>query len=367
MWNLSHDTNLLYENYVDDFYYETFAGGREEYFATALTTGRDSSPQEQLQIFVEGFRLPPKLLPEETPRFLKTKAVFPYISKLVNHIMDQGAYEYIATLVEEPLLWEMSDLELLVNVILATQNIYGNGTAVNFIEESGVYIQHAFEGEKVELIQLHLKLYLEWIKNLLDNMDIESGWFVYNRAQPHFNESLELHLLGVELALAENDWAEAESLLYQREYPAKFRETSMLLANRISDLKGQENKIVIKFQPGSSEIPVNVTVNDRVDHDFLVDTGASLVSVPYSTVVTLGLENQMSQHQYKVQTPGGPVFASVVMLSSIELQGWVVSDVKALVIDLPDRPGLGLLGLNFLGRFKFNLRADEGIFTLEPR
>jgi clan AA aspartic protease (TIGR02281 family) len=367
MWTLSHDTNLLYENYVNDFYYETFAGGREEYFVTALTTGRDSSPQRQLQIFIEGFRLPPKLLPEETPRFLTTKTVFPYISKLVNHMMDQGEYEYIATLVEEPLLWEMSDPELLVNVILATQNIYGNETAVNFIEESDIYIQQVIEVEKVELMNLHLKLYLEWIKNLLDNMDIENGWLVYNRAQPHFDESLELHLLGVELTLAENDWTEAESLLYQREYPAKFRETLMLLANRISDLKGQENKIVIRFQPGSSEIPVTVTVNDRIDHDFLVDTGASLVTVPYSTVVTLGLENKMSRHQYKVQTSGGIVFASAVMLSSIELQGWIVSDVKALVIDLPDRPGLGLLGLNFLGKFRFNLRADEGIFTLEPR
>jgi len=367
MWTLGKDTNLLYENYVDDFYNETFAGGREEFFFNALSKGRNSLPQRQLQMFADGFWAHPKLSPQETPPYLSTDTVYPYISKLVKHIMGQGGYLYIATLIDEPLLVEIRDPELLMNVILATEKSYGTERTINFIEGPGADILRTIEGERIELTQLHLQLYIGWIKKLLDEGETAQGWQIYNRAQPRFKESPELHLLAVELALADRNWAEAESLLYQREYPPALRETSMLLTDRISDLKGQENKIIIRFQPGSRDIPVNAKINNSIDHNFIVDTGASFVTVPSSTIEALGLENKMSQHQQEVQTAGGLIYAKAVTLSTIELQGWVVSDVKALVIDLPDRPGLGLIGLNFLNSFRLDLQSDEGILTLEPK
>ena len=305
--------------------------------------------------------------PQDTPRYLRAETVYPYIAKLVKQIMDQKAYQYVATLADEPLLQETRDPELLMNVTLATEKIYGTERAINFIEGPGADILRTMEEGKSELMQLYLNLYVGWIKNLLDAGETARGWQVYNRARPHFKESPELHLLAVELALADRSWTEAENLLYQREYPVALRETKMLLTDRISDLKGQENKIVIQFQPGSRDIPVSVSVNNSMSHDFLVDTGASFVTVPYSTVEALGLEDKMSQHQQEVQTAGGLIQAKAVTLSSIELQGWVVSDVKALVIDLPNRPGLGLLGLNFLNSFGLDLQAEKGILTLEPK
>ena len=91
------------------------------------------------------------------------------------------------------------------------------------------------------------------------------------------------------------------------------------------------------------------------------------MTVPFATVQALGLEDAMSPHELEVQTAGGLVRAKAVTLSSIDLQGWVVSDVQALVIDLPSRPGLGLLGLNFLNSFRVDLQAEEGILILEPK
>ena len=367
MWPLGNDSEIAYTNYVDDFYNETFSGGREESLTAALTVGRDLSPQRQLQMFTDAFRLRPKLSQEKTPQFLKDETIYPVISKIVKSLMDQGAYHYVAPLVEERLLWETNDSDLLINVILATKNIYGVEAAINFIEVQGADIQQSLENGKTEFSQLHLELYLGWIKNFLDNGYIGRGRQVYNRARPQFGESTELHLLAVELALANQDWSEAESILYQREYTGKFRETAMLLSERISDLKGQENKIVIRFPAGSRDISVKAAVNETFDHDFLVDTGASFVTIPYSTVETLGLENELSQHQQEIQTAGGTVSARAVTLASIELQGWIVSDVKAFVMDLPERPGLGLLGLNFLNRFRMDLQADRGLLILEPK
>jgi predicted aspartyl protease len=56
-----------------------------------------------------------------------------------------------------------------------------------------------------------------------------------------------------------------------------------------------------------------------------------------------------------------------VVLASITIEGFETKNVKALVMDLPDRPDLGLLGLNYLSRFRMDLNTDEGILLLTPR
>lgn len=367
MWVLGDADGLIYQNYVDDFYNETFAGGREELFSIALSRGRSVPPQRELQMFTEAFRVPPKLSPQDTPQFLTPGAVYPYILKLVNFMMGQGDYQSVASLANEPLLRELKDPELLMNVTRATLRSYGFGLATNLLEVTVADLRKELEEKYPKVRQFYMGLYTEWIKTVLDAGDTARGWQIYNRAITHFHDSPELHLLAVELSLATGDWQEAETLLYQRQYPPELRETWMRLADRISDVKGQENKIVIKFQPGSSEISSNAILNDGFDQNFLIDTGATYVTIPYSTVESLGLEDKMSQHQQEVQTPGGPVKANAVTLSSIELQGWVVPNVEALVMDLPNRPGLGLLGLNFLNSFRLDLQADEGILILEPK
>jgi predicted aspartyl protease len=54
-------------------------------------------------------------------------------------------------------------------------------------------------------------------------------------------------------------------------------------------------------------------------------------------------------------------------LSSITIGGWEVNDVKALVLDIPDQPELGLLGLNYLHNFRMDMNTEAGVLLLEPR
>jgi clan AA aspartic protease (TIGR02281 family) len=281
--------------------------------------------------------------------------------------MDQEAYHYIAPLADEPLLRETKNPQLLLNVIRAIRNIYGIEQAVNVIEGPAAGLGGTAAEENSALQQFHLELYLEWIKDLIDEQETAGGWQVYHRARPQFTGSPDLHLLAVELALADGDWAAAERLLYQRQYPTALREKRQLLAERISELKGRENRIVISFSPGAKDIPVAATINEQLDQEFLVDTGASFVTVPLAAVKALGLEETMSPDRREVRTAGGTVYASTVTLAAVELEGWVVADIQALVLDLPDRPGVGLLGLNFLNRFRMDLHADEGMLILEPK
>jgi predicted aspartyl protease len=56
-----------------------------------------------------------------------------------------------------------------------------------------------------------------------------------------------------------------------------------------------------------------------------------------------------------------------VVLDSITLEGYETYNVRALVMDIPNQPGLGLLGLNYLRQFRMDLNTDDGLLMLAPR
>jgi clan AA aspartic protease (TIGR02281 family) len=130
-------------------------------------------------------------------------------------------------------------------------------------------------------------------------------------------------------------------------------------------MKGEEGKIVVNFSPGSNRVTIDAYVNGSVNQNFLVDTGATMVTITSSTAEALGLKVGPVTHT--LSTVGGTVKAAAVIIDSIEIDGWVEYDVRAFVVDIPNRPGLGLLGLNYLGRFRMDLKTDQGTLLLTPR
>ena len=87
------------------------------------------------------------------------------------------------------------------------------------------------------------------------------------------------------------------------------------------------------------------------------DTGASMVTIPSSTARDLGLVVDTRSPMRKVITAGGVQYAPEVMLSSITVEGWEVNNIKALVLDIPNQPDLGLLGLNYLEQFRMDMNT----------
>jgi clan AA aspartic protease (TIGR02281 family) len=139
------------------------------------------------------------------------------------------------------------------------------------------------------------------------------------------------------------------------------------LRSQIAALKGEEGKIVIRFAPGSEQIPVTAVLSSDVHQSFVVDTGASMVTIPRSTAQKLGLTINPGAARRRVHTAGGTIEAEAVVLPSIELGGWQLDNVEALVLDLPNQPDMGLLGLNYLRRFHMDLNSERGVLTLAPR
>ena len=202
---------------------------------------------------------------------------------------------------------------------------------------------------------------------MLEGNNIQKAWQVYERGGRQMPEDLNIYLFGVKLALAESDWATAEELLTARDYPAALRDQVSSLQKQISELKGQQGKIAIRFAPGSQQIPVTASLNQGTLQDFIIDTGASMVTIPSSTAADLGIIISVRNPRRKVSTANGVVYAPEVVLASINLEGYETNNVKALVMDFPDQPELGLLGLNYLSRFRMDLNTDEGLLLLSPK
>jgi aspartyl protease family protein len=106
-------------------------------------------------------------------------------------------------------------------------------------------------------------------------------------------------------------------------------------------------------------------VEARVDGrrlQFMVDTGASTIALRESAAARLGIHPMPRDYNVQVQTANGIGRAAMVELNSVEVDGIVVRNVRALVT--PDSAlSENLLGMSFLSRVKFS--HDRGRLVLE--
>ena len=365
VWHGDEGKYLQPEIRVDDFYRITFANSREEEFSRALAMGADYSNIERLEALAGAFRYDPKLSAAQTPAHLQTKSVLEIINKLIVTASKSGFNREVANIFESQFLVEAADVDLLLNVARATAQGYGFEEAIELVDTVVDGLSTISEPDSVRLNKFFSALYQNWITGLFNQGNLQGAWRAYRIASRRLPDDINIHLMGIQLALAENDWAEAEELLAMKDYPASLSDKIKNLQNQISDLKGQEGKIVINFTPGSRQIPLTAVLNRSSYQKFIVDTGASMVTIPRSTAQELGLA--IPNPKRKVFTAGGVQHAPEVNISAITIDGWEVNNVKALVLDLPNQPDLGLLGLNYLEHFRMDMNTEEGILLLEPR
>jgi len=96
---------------------------------------------------------------------------------------------------------------------------------------------------------------------------------------------------------------------------------------------------------------------------FLVDTGATAVSLSMADAQRLGIDTSRLTYDYNVITADGRTRAAAVKLASVSIAGARVRDVDALVIE----KGLenSLLGMSFLGRLS-RFEATQTSLILHP-
>ncbi len=367
LWNGDEGGYLRPETRVDDFYRATFADGREEAFLRALAMTGDYTELERLEAMAGAFRYEARLLPADTPDYLTAEAVVENMRALIAQALQAGDAREVADIFDARILIAAADTALLMDVARANLQAFGFEEAAG-LTASVVPALSGANRQDARLLKKFLSdLYRGRIDTLLKSGDLQTAWQVYRRGSSNLPDDPGLHLQAVELALAEDDWTEAERLLEMRSYPPSFNDKIKNLQARIAMLKGREGKIVINFTPGTRFIPVDAVVNHDIRQRFIVDTGASMVTIPSATARQLGLATDDRNPVREVYTAGGTQYAPELTLASITIEGRTVSDIKALVLDLPNQAEWGLLGLNFLHRFRMDMNTEEGVLLLAPR
>ncbi len=131
---------------------------------------------------------------------------------------------------------------------------------------------------------------------------------------------------------------------------------------RIGNGGGTEGtrQIVLSSGPGG-HFTVGGTINGHATQ-FLVDTGATAVSIGQSEADRLGLRYRDGR-RVRAMTANGSAEAFVVMLDSLRINEVEVRNVEAIV--MPSVMTHVLLGNSFLSRFQ--MRRDNDILSLDLR
>jgi clan AA aspartic protease (TIGR02281 family) len=365
LWTGSRGESLREEVSIRQFYSMTFENGREEQFLKALATGGESPASEYLKALAEGFRRSPALSVEHTPQLLQARSVIALMRKLVGQLLGSGFEREVADILDVDILYIIGEVDLMIKALEATETYYGYLSAADLADD--LYSETDRFNDSHLLTARIKKMYIDWIIQRIDQKDPLEGWRIYERASKLFPEDPAIRLLGAEIHLMDDDWRSAEALVPTDAIPSELYDHVEKISARIAGLRAEEGKIVIRFDPGLRHIPFMATINDRIEQDFVIDTGASMVTIPSNTADAAGIHVNENSPVRMVSTAGGPAEAREIILDVINLKGTSVKNIKAWVLDIPGRPETGLLGLNFLNRFHMEINSDEGTLMLTPR
>jgi len=110
---------------------------------------------------------------------------------------------------------------------------------------------------------------------------------------------------------------------------------------------------------------VTVTLNQTITGNLMLDTGATHTVISQRLAGTLSLR---PVGRSAVQTVGGVIAVTISRLRSLKVGEAEVNDLLIIVHDFSPDPRInGLLGMDFLGRYRFGLDAQRQVLVLSPR
>ncbi|MEE2883526.1 MAG: aspartyl protease family protein [Planctomycetota bacterium] len=195
-------------------------------------------------------------------------------------------------------------------------------------------------------------------------LTVAANWIVEGRKR--FPADDALRLLDAERLLDAGQLDASEELLAIPVARADLKAFRQGLIERLELARRIAGRILIRFAPGSTVIRATALVGG-VPIDFVVDTGASATSIPPSALVALGIHVDENTPRRRVRTASDEFEAPTVALPRVDLEGAVIDGMMATVLDLPGQPDTGLLGMDFLGKFRIDLDVERGWLLLEPR
>jgi clan AA aspartic protease (TIGR02281 family) len=199
---------------------------------------------------------------------------------------------------------------------------------------------------------------------LVDNKQWQDGLVFADQVvwqEPNYGPYL---VAKIELNLALGDRQQALIQLERLSYLPGF-ETRVQEFN--DQLQVASNAVVgprtVDLQRVNNHWLVPVTVDNQDQLALIIDTGASLTVVSENTFAQMGAGSAYLR-SVTMNTAGGPTSAEVYRVQRFQLGGFQLREVEFAVMPLTGLQGDGLLGMNVLQQFAFNIDTSANKLTL---
>ncbi len=129
-----------------------------------------------------------------------------------------------------------------------------------------------------------------------------------------------------------------------------------------------EDKILsenIKLRDDEDTLWASVVINGKHTKEMVVDSGSTSISLPFNMAKEMGIEVVSSDTKVRVVLADGrEVPGYLKTLSSVRVGKFVVEDVECIVLDEVAIKATPLLGMSFLGNFKFEVDKARSILKM---
>ena len=146
--------------------------------------------------------------------------------------------------------------------------------------------------------------------------------------------------------------------------PAEYSDVPAAIPN-LSSAAAPRGTMLVPVLTARPSAIVTVTLNQTITGNLMLDTGAT------HTVISQRLAGILSLRpvgRSTVQTVGGVITVTISRLRSLKVGAAEVSDLPVVIHDFSRDPRIdGLLGMDFLGRYRFGLDAQRQVLILSPR
>lgn len=366
LWAGPEEAELVPNLGADQVFGTVVAEGRALGFFRALALGDEADPAERLSAMARGFQLPPTPGDEDLPFRLRTPAVVSQMQALASNLIQNGRARDVVRILEEGVLKEAGDPELVKAVVLAQARDQDYNRALQYLDRLKKSVFEAQGRSASGLETLRAQLYKEWLREILDKGGYFSAQVAYEEAARAFPDDPEIRLLGVEVALAENNLVRARELFQEKEIPPLLKARADHLASRLKTAE-EDEALVIPIKPGENRIYLEAKLNGTYLQKFLVDTGATGSSIPSEALDPLRIRIDLRTPVRWLTTASGVVGTYEVFLDSIDIMGYRVQNMKVVILDLPVDSTLGVLGMDFLNNFRYEIDNKAGVFRLRKK
>ncbi len=110
---------------------------------------------------------------------------------------------------------------------------------------------------------------------------------------------------------------------------------------------------------------VDVVFNGTHRKKLVVDSGATAISLPYALAKEVGIEPKSQDQKITVGLADGSTApATLTTIPSVRVGKFIVDDVECIVLDARAVNAPALLGMSFLGKFKFEVDKEKSVLRM---